>query len=99
MRLTSAEANEPGLLGRISRHLGELPQTPHNGVLGIVPTHRITPHKSASRLERVHPPPGTSAVCAYSVKLTWGEALGGLATPDRKSTRLNSSHANISYAV
>src|SRR3712207_8789722 len=27
------------------------------------------------------------------------EPLGGLAGKDRKSTRLNSSHANISYAV
>src|SRR3712207_9283436 len=25
--------------------------------------------------------------------------VGGLVSPDRKSTRLNSSHANISYAV
>ena len=49
-----------------------------NGLRGSLP---IRNDKSASRLERVHPPPGTSAVCAYSVKLTWGEALGGLATP------------------
>src|SRR3712207_6906752 len=28
-----------------------------------------------------------------------GELQGGGHTPDRKSTRLNSSHANISYAV
>src|SRR3712207_8270995 len=28
-----------------------------------------------------------------------GEALGPGGRPDRKSTRLNSSHANISYAV
>src|SRR5947209_9488479 len=28
-----------------------------------------------------------------------GEATGGRAHRDRKSTRLNSSHANISYAV
>src|SRR3712207_7476055 len=28
-----------------------------------------------------------------------GEAGGGMARRDRKSTRLNSSHANISYAV
>src|ERR1035437_9344387 len=29
----------------------------------------------------------------------WGSNLHGLAATDRKSTRLNSSHANISYAV
>src|SRR3712207_8867809 len=28
-----------------------------------------------------------------------GHSAGGLFTQDRKSTRLNSSHANISYAV
>src|SRR5258707_5786288 len=28
-----------------------------------------------------------------------GRRAGGAALPDRKSTRLNSSHANISYAV
>src|SRR3712207_8147631 len=31
-------------------------------------------------------------------KIVWG-LYAGLATADRKSTRLNSSHANISYAV
>src|SRR3712207_7102095 len=30
---------------------------------------------------------------------TGGAGGGGAETPDRKSTRLNSSHANISYAV
>src|SRR3712207_9364137 len=31
--------------------------------------------------------------------LEWIKANGGAITGDRKSTRLNSSHANISYAV
>src|SRR5256885_15225599 len=30
---------------------------------------------------------------------TWSRAGGGVAEPDRKSTRLNSSHLVISYAV
>src|SRR3712207_8181508 len=35
-----------------------------------------------------------------TVRLTYGQVLGhGCRTVDRKSTRLNSSHANISYAV
>src|SRR3712207_8820779 len=34
------------------------------------------------------------------VGLAWGlAAVGGFVAADRKSTRLNSSHANISYAV
>src|SRR3712207_7530959 len=32
----------------------------------------------------------------YGLSKAWGEALARI---DRKSTRLNSSHANISYAV
>src|SRR3712207_8530271 len=39
---------------------------------------------------------------ARGVPLTFrsgGTSLSGQATADRKSTRLNSSHANISYAV
>src|SRR3712207_8646450 len=37
------------------------------------------------------------------IRSLWSDSLGGLSkttmSPDRKSTRLNSSHANISYAV
>src|SRR3712207_9096660 len=36
-------------------------------------------------------------VCAVPISL--GSELIGTSTGDRKSTRLNSSHANISYAV
>src|SRR3712207_7535522 len=39
------------------------------------------------------------AAAAGVFALTLGVALGTLAALDRKSTRLNSSHANISYAV
>src|SRR3712207_7459422 len=33
------------------------------------------------------------------MRLNPDDRAGGLGEPDRKSTRLNSSHANISYAV
>src|SRR3712207_8680221 len=33
------------------------------------------------------------------VVMNFADAKGGLSVRDRKSTRLNSSHANISYAV
>src|SRR3712207_9192459 len=39
---------------------------------------------------------GLEGVLAVESSITF---LDGLADPDRKSTRLNSSHANISYAV
>src|SRR3712207_8024858 len=40
-------------------------------------------------------PPGTATPSAAACR----PGSGGEARPDRKSTRLNSSHANISYAV
>src|SRR3712207_9521919 len=40
----------------------------------------------------------TTFPCSDTVKYEWKEANGS-ASLDRKSTRLNSSHANISYAV
>src|SRR3712207_8538328 len=36
---------------------------------------------------------------ALRIGSEWSGVWGRLHTPDRKSTRLNSSHANISYAV
>src|SRR3712207_7938651 len=36
---------------------------------------------------------------AYRVKSSWNDTSEPDGTLDRKSTRLNSSHANISYAV
>src|SRR3712207_7552897 len=40
-----------------------------------------------------------AAAGTYTVRLTVTDDRGATATTDRKSTRLNSSHANISYAV
>src|SRR3712207_7672710 len=45
---------------------------------------------------------GTGSRGAPPAELTWALVLGlvkHVTTEDRKSTRLNSSHANISYAV
>src|SRR3712207_8434393 len=65
--------------------------------------------------ERLDGSPGTGAVDVYALAAVAYEVLSGhkartgrsaveiarqvMNTPDRKSTRLNSSHANISYAV
>src|SRR2546430_2846579 len=38
-------------------------------------------------------------VCGFQVGLEWAELFGGRGAADRKSTRLNSSHSQISYAV
>src|SRR3712207_7229757 len=43
-------------------------------------------------------PPPVTQIRTESPATEEGEGEGG-AAPDRKSTRLNSSHANISYAV
>src|SRR3712207_8886369 len=40
---------------------------------------------------------GDALLAHYSIHTNWGGLKG--CCPDRKSTRLNSSHANISYAV
>src|SRR6202021_4170315 len=37
--------------------------------------------------------------CRNGCRLRWPSRPGPASPPDRKSTRLNSSHANISYAV
>src|SRR2546429_4507486 len=39
------------------------------------------------------------SVCHSAKVSTWGRGLGKAAKEDRKSTRLNSSHGYISYAV
>src|SRR3712207_8439353 len=51
------------------------------------------------RGKKVHPPWGKNYTRGVGEKLR--QARGGKTTPhkDRKSTRLNSSHATISYAV
>src|SRR5438445_3986294 len=56
------------------------------------PTHCHCRQKSASSA-------GYSEFPAYSQMLTASLPMWGAANLDRKSTRLNSSHANISYAV
>src|SRR3712207_7442452 len=56
-----------------------------NGTIGAdVDSGAFTPNESAVYFDHID---------------TTGAALTGSASVDRKSTRLNSSHANISYAV
>src|SRR3712207_7844161 len=58
-------------------------------------------HRERDLDGRHHPAPGHPAAdLEVGQALGLGlEAVGELARADRKSTRLNSSHANISYAV
>src|SRR3712207_7584434 len=42
---------------------------------------------------------GTNTIDSFNARITTDATGLHLATKDRKSTRLNSSHANISYAV
>src|SRR5258707_11854853 len=53
--------------------------------------------RSSPAHHAVHLPFWILLFCAMFVAASAGALLG--APPDRKSTRLNSSHANISYAV
>src|SRR3712207_8786216 len=66
-------------------HAGGLPLLPRDEDVPSLRALRGTDH--ASLLEQVHQAPGAR------------EADLQLPLEDRKSTRLNSSHANISYAV
>src|SRR3712207_8669157 len=52
----------------------------------VVPAHRSHLDRAAARARISH-------------RLCHGQGAGAVAAVDRKSTRLNSSHANISYAV
>src|SRR3712207_8397291 len=54
---------------------------------------------SARRRERLHLSPRFSPAAGQECPRGPGKGLLGPARRDRKSTRLNSSHANISYAV
>src|SRR3712207_9562291 len=54
---------------------------------------RLDPPRSQGAAAR---PPGRRAAAADGAR---ARGRGRLPGPDRKSTRLNSSHANISYAV
>src|SRR3712207_7745083 len=61
--------------------------------------HRADDEGAAARHavgDRVPQRDGGGLAARRSGQLVHGDAVGG---PDRKSTRLNSSHANISYAV
>src|SRR3712207_7423113 len=63
-----------------------------------------TPHATAERPEQVprRPAPGQHVDRGHRaepVQLAGGRDRPGPRAADRKSTRLNSSHANISYAV
>src|SRR3712207_8483619 len=64
---------------------------PHLGA-GQLPRRSQSPRCGGDR-----PPP--LPPCALRRSLARARLHGGGAAPDRKSTRLNSSHANISYAV
>src|SRR3712207_7829715 len=57
--------------------------------------------RAAARLPGGTAEEGAGEVRAHAVSPLWAVSRSGSAsrTEDRKSTRLNSSHANISYAV
>src|SRR5258707_3072038 len=64
------------------------------------PRSTLFPYTTLFRSPGPPPPPARSASPACSPKTLTPHSLPPKpATPDRKSTRLNSSHANISYAV
>src|SRR3712207_8766317 len=54
---------------------------------------------SAVKLGAMVKIPEVSGGCISLIKLKWYHLLQKVRMIDRKSTRLNSSHANISYAV
>src|SRR3712207_8813023 len=56
-------------------------------------------HDALPILQRPPVPAGARAAAVDGAAPVAGDAWAGDAQPDRKSTRLNSSHANISYAV
>src|SRR5207253_11272709 len=58
---------------------------------------RRTTHPSSGNAGRLHPP--RTVTRRYLSRAWMGHAFLPLAVRDRKSTRLNSSHVAISYAV
>src|SRR3712207_7720752 len=62
---------------------------------------RLTPRRAGVVHEDVHPPHGPGHLVGQPSALLVRRQVGrhGPHVADRKSTRLNSSHANISYAV
>src|SRR3712207_8448219 len=63
---------------------------PYTTLFRSVPKRRKKAAAAAARILRIIPPLSVPAAC---------RVLPRKSTGDRKSTRLNSSHANISYAV
>src|SRR5688572_32291199 len=60
----------------------------------------VLPDDSAAWLREVTAVADEASTAAYNVVLlNWREEIVEITVPDRKSTRLNSSHSQISYAV
>src|SRR5699024_12476560 len=80
--------------------------SPHGSPLSL---HDALPISPQNRCERTRPPPPGVAMPFFPAThatehkslIEWVAGKNGMATPggDRKSTRLNSSHGSISYAV
>src|SRR5947209_17152599 len=64
-------------------------------ILGLISPHASTTTKIALQLAIF----AVAAVPGYVLAIAWLDRIGHRRLQDRKSTRLNSSHANISYAV
>src|SRR5690625_2531273 len=67
-------------------------------VVSLMITRLIT-HRDTARTELAHPVMGAMHVTLGGALLVPAVALGRAGAGDRKSTRLNSSHVAISYAV
>src|SRR5699024_12856701 len=83
-------------LGGLSSQLHQLPgnfrdKPGHLAVLGLSPDHPLLGRRQGQLLHG----PGDSHIAEPALLLQ----LGSVSLRDRKSTRLNSSHVSISYAV
>src|SRR6266508_2694103 len=73
----------------------------------VVPSHALAPSPNPGGVRLLRGPPGVfkeiltpdSRTVQINLLLPYAPILSVLAHPDRKSTRLNSSHVAISYAV
>src|SRR3712207_7254309 len=79
---------------------------PYTTLFRSVADHRVPPQRTGGNRQGIvvsHPKVGGVDYCVRSTGRTFGVAYVMHRDPglrvDRKSTRLNSSHANISYAV
>src|SRR5437868_10920695 len=70
---------------------GQEPQPPPEGTL--LSPHKLVPAETAVAVERARDAAAARALVELKA------AVGAAALLDRKSTRLNSSHVSISYAV